>query len=231
MLTKEERKRIKAEEKEYKKKARAWRRNKGKNSEPSAELTEMERQQESPNAKAMDSLKPVRKSSSDIKKILSVFPVRDYQDGLFLTKENRILDLFQVQGRSYYDSSDEEFDRMVDDFSKLLRKYSADMKVIAMNYPTNTEMQQAFLTYKLKQPELEKYEDLIQEKLTALRDLEQTTTDREAFIMLFAKNNNQYGILCNLLSKVKAFEIKAITQEKKENILFQLNNMNKCVKI
>ena len=231
MLSKEERKKIKAEEKEYKKKARAWRRNKGKNSEPHVELTEMESQQESPDAKVMDSLKPIRKSSSDIKKILSVFPVRDYQDGFFLSADDRIIDLFQIQGRSYYDSSDEEFNVMVDDFSKLLRKYSRDMKIFAMNYPTNTKMQQAFLSYKLKQPELEKYEDLIQEKLSALRDLEKTTTDREAFIMLFANNKSQYDSLCGILSKVKAFEVKQISQEKKENILFQLNNMNKCVKI
>ena len=45
-------------------------------------------------------------TSSDMKKILSVFPIRDYQDGFFLTDDNRIIDLFQARGRSYFDASD-----------------------------------------------------------------------------------------------------------------------------
>lgn len=49
--------------------------------------------------------------------------------------------------------------------------------------------------------------------------------------MLFANNRDQYDMLCKLLEKIKAFSVKTISREKKENIIFQLNNMNKIVKI
>ena len=228
MLTKEERKAIREQEREYRKQTRAQRR---EPKEEKATKSEAKSRKDRTPASPQGSKKSNPRASSDMKKILSVFPIRDYQDGFFLTDDNRIIDLFQVRGRSYFDASDEEIGTMVNDFAKMLRQYSEDMKFIGMNYPTNTKLQQAFLTYKLKQPELEKYEDLLQEKLEALQTLEQTTTDREAFIMLFANNNNQYETLCKLLEKVKAFSIEAISQEKKENILFQLNNMCKCVKI
>lgn len=224
MLTKEERKAIREQEREYKRKTRTQRK---KAQQGKSEMCEAEVQSDKQSA----SPKVRKTAKSDMKEILSVFPIRDYQDGFFLTDDNHIIDLFQIRGRSYFDASDEEIETMVNDFAKMLRQYSADMKFIGMNYPTNTKLQQAFLAYKLKQPELEKYEDLLREKLEALQTLEQTTTDREAFIMMFARNKNQYETLCKLLEKVKAFSIETISREKKENILFQLNNMCKCVKI
>lgn len=228
MLTKEDRKAIKEQERKYKEQTRIQRK---ESKRPKSKISRAEGQHESVPVSTKGPKTAKTKASSDMKKILSVFPIRDYQDGFFLTDDNRIIDFFQIRGRSYFDASDEEIETMVNDFAKMLRQYSADMKFIGMNYPTNTKLQQAFLTYKLKQPELEKYEDLLQEKLEALQTLEQTTTDREAFIMLFANNRNQYETLCKLLEKVKSFSIEAISQEKKENILFQLNNMCKCVKI
>lgn len=224
MLTKEERKAIQEQERQYKKQEKEARKKRKRHTSKTAH-------EKSENTHQKPSRKNKQADSSIPKLTLSVFPIRDYQDGFFLTDDNRIIDLFQIQGRSYYDSSDDEVDALVSDYTKMLRRYSADMKLIGMNYPTNTKLQQAFLAYKLKQPELEQYEDLLTEKLETLRTLERTTTDREAFLMLFARDKNQYEILCHILEKVTAFSIKPISREKKENIIFQLNNMNKCVKI
>lgn len=228
MLTREQRKEIKEQEKQYRKQARVQRKDRKKHDPESNAPKDNAGERTSENKRSKSSN---AKTSSDMKTTLSVFPIRDYQEGVFITDDNKIIDLFQVQGHSYFDASDEEVETMVNDFTKLLRQYSADLKLFGMNYPTNTKLQQAFLTYKLKQPELEKYEDLLREKLEALQTLEQTTTDREAFIMLYANNKNQYDTLCKLLLKVSTFSIQPISREKKENILFQLNNMCKCVKI
>ena len=48
--------------------------------------------------------------------------------------------------------------------------------------------------------------------------------------MIFAKNENHYNELCDLLARSELY-VDQISQEKKENIIFQLNNMNKKVKI
>ncbi|MFU0831534.1 MAG: hypothetical protein ACFWUC_01120 [Oscillospiraceae bacterium] len=166
---------------------------------------------------------PVRKS------ILEVFPIRDICNGYFVTVDNRIIDLFQIQGRSYYDSSDEEIEAMVYSFARFLRMYSADMKFISMNYPTSTKVQQTFLTEKLRQPQLQQYSELLQEELEKLRELEQSTTERESFLMIFADNENQYQSLCKLLWQLNCVRILPLSRQKKENIIFQLNNMNKQI--
>ena len=119
---------------------------------------------------------------------------------------------------------------MVNTLASFYRLYKNDLKFIGMNYPTNTKNQQAFLSLKLEQPGLEKYQDIINEKIATLQFLENNTTDRETFVMLFAKNEDHYDTLCKLLNR-SGLHIEQITAEKKANIIFQLNNMNKRVKI
>ena len=226
MLTKEERKQLKEQEKEYKKQAKK-RREELKNQK----TKERREKKEHKNFFIKDRNRKQKTSSKTQKKILTVFPIMNYENDYFITDDNQIIDIFEFQGRCYYDASQDEIENLVYSITRFLRKYSADMKIISMNYPTNTKLQQTFLTYKFQQPELQKYEDIINQKLAVLQDLEKTTTDREAFIMIFANNENHYQNLCKLLFNNNYFNIKSIDCEKKENIIFQLNNMNKNVKI
>lgn len=170
---------------------------------------------------------------SDQTKILSVFPIRDYltQENYFITNQNTILNLFQIQGRCYYDASDEEIENLVYSNAKFLQKYSDDFKIISMNYPTNTRQQQDFLSYMMQREDLQKFSDMLQKKLESLQALEQNTTDRQAFVMVFAKDKGHYQELLRLLYGNPYFVIQTISREKKENIIFQLNNMNKRIKV
>lgn len=223
-MTKEEKQLLKAKEKEYKEKAKERR------AELKALTAEQrkEAKQNRLNKKAVDK-KPTKKIRIT-GELLDVFPIRDYHNNFFLTDDNQIIDLFQIRGKSYFSATDEEIEAMVNTLASFYRLYKNDLKFIGMNYPTNTKNQQAFLTYKLEQPGLEKYQDIINEKIATLQYLENNTTDREAFIMIFAKNENHYDTLCNLLVR-SGLLIEQITAEKKENIIFQLNNMNKRLKI
>lgn len=227
MLNKEDRQLLKSQEQEYKQKAKERHEElKRLNTEHKAEVKQSHK--ENKKSGVAKGSKP--KKTPITRTLLDVFPIRDYQDDYFLTDENQIIDVFQIRGKSFYNSSDAEIDAMVEALAYFFRLYKADFKFIGMNYPTNTKNQQAFLTMKQKMPELEKYEELINEKIAALQYLEQNTTDREAFIMIFAKNENHYSTLCNLLNR-SGLHIEKISKEKKDNIIFQLNNMNKKVKI
>jgi hypothetical protein len=227
MLTREEKRQLKSQKREYRQAEKAHK----------AELKQQARQrkQELKNQKRLNSVRKSQNTSphgrTQQKKVLSVFPIRRYLNGYFLTDDNQIIDLFQIQGRCYYDASEDEINNLVYNFARFLRMYPADFKFISMNYPTNTKLQQAFLTYKLQQPELEKFGDLIRDKLAILQELEKTTTDREAFLMIFAKNESHYEKLCRIIQQITCFSVKSIEREKKENIIFLLNNMNKSVRI
>lgn len=222
MLSREDRKQLKAQEQEYKQRAK----------ERHAELKRLkhEAKRNSKNSQKENQRRLRPQKVQITRTLLDVFPIRDYQDNYFITDDSQIIDIFQIKGKSYYNSSDAEIEAMVENLAYFFRIYKADLKFIGMNYPTNTKNQQAFLTMMQQKPELQKYEELINEKLATLQYLEQNTTNREAFIMIFAKNENHYYNLVNLLNR-SGLHIEQITKEKKENIIFQLNNMNKKVKI
>lgn len=225
MLNKEDRQSLKEQEKEYKLKAK----------ERHEELKKLKSEQKK-EAKMHQKEKRFEKKPPRPKKIkitrmlLDVFPIRDNQEHYFLTEDDQIIDVFQIRGKSYYNASDTEIDIMVDRLAYFYRLYKNDIKIIGMNYPTNTRNQQAFLTYKLQRPELQKYEAILNEKIATLQYLENSTTDREAFIMIFARDEKHYRVLCDLLDR-SGLHVEPIPREKKENIIFQLNNMNKRVKI
>lgn len=224
MLNKEDRQSLKEQEKEYKLKAKE-RHEELKKLKGEQRKADKQRRKE----KRFEKKPPKPPKIKITRTLLDVFPIRDYQD-YFLTEDNQIIDVFQIRGKSYYNASDTEIEIMVDRLAYFYRLYKNDIKIIGMNYPTNTRNQQAFLTYKLQQPELQKYEAILNEKIATLQYLENSTTDREAFIMIFARDEKHYRILCDLLDR-SGLHVEQIPREKKENIIFQLNNMNKRVKI
>lgn len=230
MLSKEEKLELKEQEREYREKEKQHR-------EDLKQLKTEQKQEKKGSGKKSGAVRKTRRKkprqTSGQSKILSVFPIRDYLDreGCFITDRNTMVNLFQIQGRCYYDASDDEIENLVYSNAKFLQKYPDDFKIIGMNYPTNTKQQQDFLSHMLKRPDLRQFSGALQKKLESLQKLEQNTTDRQAFLMVFAKDRGRYRELLRLLSGNPCFVIKPVSREKKENIIFQLNNMNKKIKV
>ena len=231
MLDKKDRLKLKQQEREFEQKARENREDLKKLKAEQKETKKGQRKNAKLSRQAEKKDKAAKPVSTD--KILSVFPIRDYleSEGYFLTGDKTIINLFQIQGKSYYDASDDEIENLVYSNARLLQRLADDIKIISMNYPTNTKKQQEYITYMLNKPELEQYTELLTEKLESLIALEQGTTDRQAFLMVFAKDKGRYQEITRLLAGNSYFVVRPISREKKENIIFQLNNMNKRVKV
>jgi hypothetical protein len=238
MMNKEERQLLKQQDDDFKKQANARRQElKQLAADRKAEAKRLKKEKHhgvtaKGKEEASNNQSKKKQSQRIPKTVLDAFPIRDYdsRNDYFITDDNQIIDIFQVRGKSLYNSSDSEIENQIEILAFFNRRYKSDIKFIGMNYPTNTKNQQAFLTYMQKRPELGRYEEIINAKLENLQYLEQHTTDREAFIMIFAKNENHYTELYTLLKR-SGFRVDTMSQEKKENIIFQLNNMNKMVKI
>lgn len=181
--------------------------------------------------------KKLRSADKNARTILCAFPVRDYKeygpegDGYFLMEDGSILDLFQIKGKSYLNASDEETEAMVTANTYFYRRYSEDFKIISMNYPANTRGQQQFLKDKIGKMPDGVSGQIIKAKLQKLQWLEQNTTCRQAFFMLFAESETQYETLRDLLFQRSRLYPAVISREKKEHILWQLNNMCKQIKL
>lgn len=231
MLDKEDRLKLKQQEREFEQKARDNREELKKLKVEQKEARKGQRKNSRLSHEAEKKEKAARPVSTN--KILSVFPIRDYleSEGYFLTSDKTIINLFQIQGKCYYDAADDEIENLVCSNSRLLQRLADDVKIIGMNYPTNTKKQQEYIAYMLNKPELEQYAELLTEKLESLKALEQNTTDRQAFLMVFAKDKGRYQEITRLLTGNSYFVVRPISREKKENIIFKLNNMNKRLKV
>lgn len=231
MLDKDDRLKLKQQEREFEQKARENREDLKKLKTEQKKEKKEQRKNSKLSRQAEKKEKAAKPASTD--KILSVFPVRDYleSEGYFLTGDKTIINLFQIQGKSYYDASDDEIENLVYSNARLIQRLADDIKIISMNYPTNTKQQQEYIAFMLKRPDLEPYTELLTEKLESLKALEQNTTDRQAFLMVFAKDRGRYEEITRLLSGNPYFVVRPISREKKENIIFQLNNMNKRIKV
>ena len=231
MLDKDDRLKLKQQEREFEQKARENREDLKKLKTEQKKEKKEQRKNSKLSRQAEKKEKAAKPASTD--KILSVFPVRDYleSEGYFLTGDKTIINLFQIQGKSYYDASDDEIENLVYSNARLIQRLADDIKIISMNYPTNTKQQQEYIAFMLKRPDLEPYTELLTEKLESLKALEQNTTDRQAFLMVFAKDRGRYEEITRLLSGNPYFVVRPISREKKENIIFQLNNNNKWFKV
>lgn len=163
------------------------------------------------------------------KTILDCFPIRNYKDSFFILQDEKILDIFQIQGKSLLRASDSEVEAKIHELMLFYRNYEADFKLVAMNYPSNTTEQQAFLQKKLKSVS-ELHRKMLEEKLYTLSFLEEHCTDRETYFFLFAKDHAEYLDLKEKLFSTKALQFCELSQEKKCNIMHSLNNQHKKIK-
>ena len=162
--------------------------------------------------------------------ITEQIPIRFYENGYFVLKDNRLMNIFEVQGKSFYNTGEDELNNQVYRLAEYYRMQKEDIKIVFMNYPTNTSKQQNFLREKLKSA-TSLYRKWIGKELTILENLEKYRTDRVAFIFIFANNENTYHRQVEMLKNKSSLLIKEITLEKKITILRKLYNMNKSIKV
>lgn len=163
---------------------------------------------------------------------LDVLPIRDIsEEGFYLTQDNKIIDIYQIRCKSIKQASDFEIESQINQLAYFFRRYNKDFKIIAMCYPTNTTIQQNYLQQKILDNPNERHVYFLQQKLFALEYLELQRTDKEFYIMMFADNRKQFQELRELLFEKSSLAILSVSSEKKNNLIFKINNMNSKIKI
>lgn len=178
----------------------------------------------------------VKQAEKGSRTILGYYPVREYVveemsgRGYFLMENQTIMDIVQIKGCSLHNASEDELSRMLQRQTYFYRRYVDDLKIVVLNFPANTKTQQMFLREKSGALTGEA-SDLMLSKIEMLQWLEGESTERQAFFMLFARDTRHYGQLMDLVLSAQDLNVQLIPQQKKEHVLFRLNNMNKIVKL
>lgn len=176
----------------------------------------------------------IRKLNIEDKKIfketkdnISIISLSEY--GYFKTKTG-YLDLLQIESIDIKGMSEVEYNTLILSFTKLLKAYTSDMKIISMNYPADTGRQQDYLNKIISKCDNKNHMMFLEHRLKQLQIIEEKRTNREFFLMIFGKDDKD--IINNreiALTSCRELQVYDIDTEKKIKILKKLNNMNSKV--
>ena len=172
-------------------------------------------------------LKEDKKVYSETKEKLEILSMTE--EGYFKTKTG-FLDIFQIESMDIKGMNEIEARTVILSFAYMLKVYNEDLKIISMNYPTNTKIQQAYLEKKIKECTDKNFLYFLEKSLKQLRLVEKVRSDREFYSMIFAKDKKEMGDNReNILSNSKSIGVYEIDTEKKIKIFRKLNNINSKV--
>lgn len=168
-----------------------------------------------------------KKVFKETKDNISIVALSEY--GYFKTKAG-YMDLFQIESIDIKSMNEVEYNTLILSFTKLLKSYTDDMKIISMNYPSDTSRQQQYLNKIISNCNNENHMRFLEHRLRQLKTIEEKRTNREFFLMIFGRDdkemiNNRYIAL----TSSRELQVYEIDIDKKIKIIRKLNNMNSKV--
>lgn len=118
-------------------------------------------------------------------------------------------------------------------FAKFYMTYADDIKIITLNYPCSTTIQQEYIKSKIENTKNQKFVQCLKQSLFELEWLEKNKTTREFYLFIFSKDlDNFYKDLeriKNVLMTGRDGLIEILPMEKKHQILYKIANKNSFI--
>lgn len=176
--------------------------------------------------------KELKREQKNIQRnITEILPILDLDDE-FIKTTTGYMNIYQIESKDVYSLNRDEIERHLHDFASFLKIYQDDIKIVCMQFPVNTEVQQENILKKIEAtpPEKEKYIHFLKKRLRELQFLEENRFNKEYFIFIYSEGNNIDKIIEKeeLIFRISNENIRFrhLTEEKKLRILFKLNNLN-----
>ena len=146
----------------------------------------------------------------------------------FIKTKSGYLNLYQIIGINIIALNEIEQSKIIDDFSSFIRSYNEEYKIIIMNFPVSTVVQQQHLLEKINKCENELFKKQLEVKLEELKILEKDKTNTEYYLVTFHNENVNLEIEQRSLEKClnRNFNLIELDLEKKLKILCKLHNLN-----
>lgn len=187
-----------------------------------------------------EEIKKIKKEEKEAKKLLKKIPsnvleemqvldiTEEIQGDTFIKTKTGYLNLYQIQGINIVTLNEVEQLRIINDFSDFITAYKDDYKIIIMNFPVSTAVQQQHLLEKIKKCNNELFKDQLERKLEELKILEKNKTNTEYYLEIFYDENSNLETERTSLEQClkRNFRLMELDIEKKLKILYKLHNLN-----
>ena len=176
----------------------------------------------------------VRQGNLISRTVLDIYPVRDchkIRTGMCLVQEDgTLMDILWIRGKSYLSSSFDELNMMFTRGRQFERLYKAPYKIVSLNMPTNTKEHRQYLAYMRDRQTSEVNKQLLSEQIEQYKRLDDSTTERQSFLFVYAKDERQMEQLKTLID-ASPINVQEISYARKLDLLWRMNNMCKAIKI
>ena len=161
----------------------------------------------------------------------TLIPIERYRDDLnvfVMRSGEKYMDIIQIVSTDLMSKSDMEVDYLNMRWAKFYKTCAVDLKLISLNFPTNTAEQQRYFKYKIAQTNNPVFKRILENSLSELVFIEKNRSDREYYLMYFADSDEQLKDTRNIISSslVNYGLAAQMSKEKKLQILYRFNNPN-----
>lgn len=168
------------------------------------------------------------------KSIAKLIPIVGMEEGgIFKLENGQYCDIYSITTSDLLSCSTDDFSFLVALWEVFYRKFSFDMKLISLNAPTDTRIQQKYIEHKLATNQVAEYTEFLEDKLEQLKNIQATQTDRLFFLMFFAASIDEYkdghALISQMLVNNNLAEILPL--ESKLSVLERLNNKSAVLKV
>ncbi|GGJ75351.1 hypothetical protein [Virgibacillus salexigens] len=174
-----------------------------------------------------EDMKEQGKKPKLLKQTSAILPFVQIHDEYILLKEG-VMDIFQVQTKNVHALNDADLNYLLLNRAQFLRSYFRSFKEIILNFPTNTEVQRAYWLKKQQQAKNPSRLKYIEQKLFEFKYLERERYNREFFMFIYADDKEELEDRKSdcMQGMQSSFPLRELPKNKKEQILFLLNNQN-----
>ena len=159
-----------------------------------------------------------------------IIPIVDVFNDAFKLKNGKYMDLISIKTKDLVNASEESVNTDLYVFTRLFKSYADDMKIISLNFPTNTKSQQAYFQHKLTHSNHPLLIPVLEEKLEELREDEKTSTSREHYIMFWGDTYDELQKNASILFSSLGKDLsQKCDLSKKLQVLFSMNNMSSAI--
>lgn len=185
-------------------------------------------------ANLINKLLPFKKKKDSPPKIgagvLDIVPYSHFDGNFIYMRKGYVgyMDILQIDTTDINSKHRDEVEQYIGGQLGFLRTYLDSFKEIDLNFPTNCSTQREYWEGKLDEATSEIQRKFIERKLFEFDFLEENRTNREFFIMVFGKTKEELERKIRDFKNLSSASFPAlnISNEKKQDILYLLNNQN-----
>lgn len=159
--------------------------------------------------------------------ITDLIPFKRFEGNYIKTKTG-LMEILQIETTDILSKNDSEIERFVSSQTGFMRTYLESFKEINLNFPTNCTTQKDYWERKHRQAKSDVQRKFIERKLFEFNFLEENRTNREFFIFIYADTADELKRRIRDFKRLSqsSFPAKSISNQKKTEILYLLNNQN-----